>query len=72
MSKIEFLQECTCSWKFNKMLWVIQYQPMTRVIELYELHTQVRKNVRYHQLEKAFNERFKKNEEQQTSKTKSS
>jgi hypothetical protein len=65
MSKIEFLQECTCSYKFKKMLWLIEYHPMTKVMELYNLHQLVRKNVRYHQLEKAFNERFQKNEQKQ-------
>lgn len=34
-------------------------------MELYKLHQEVRKNVRYHQLEKAFNERFQKNEQKQ-------
>ena len=60
MTPSEFIGHCTCSWRYNKLLWTIETQPLERVNELYSIHQTLKKNYRYHELQKKFDERYER------------
>lgn len=54
----EFIGHCTCSWRFEKLKWMIETQSIHEVQQLYELHKQAKKNFKYQELEVEFQKRF--------------
>ena len=58
MTKQEFMGHCFCSWRFEKLKWMIETQPINEVQSLYELHKTLWKNIKYNELETEFQKRF--------------
>jgi hypothetical protein len=58
MTKKDFLGHCFCSWRFNKLLWMIETQSIADVKQLQEYHKQSPGNHRYSDLEVAFKKRL--------------
>lgn len=58
MSINEFMGHCFCSWRFEKLKWMIETQPLASVQELYDVHKRLKKNIKYQELEEHFQKRF--------------
>lgn len=58
MNRNEFMGHCFCSWRFEKLKWMIETQSLTEVQNLYELHKTLRKNSKYDELEVEFQKRL--------------
>ena len=57
MNKREFIGHMFCDTRYKQIKNKIKYAPMEYVMELYQLHLSLPKNVRYNDLQKLFNER---------------
>ena len=60
MNKREFIGHCQCDWRFNKLLWHIERNPLPEVELMYKIHQSMPNNHRYNELQKAFDERLTK------------
>lgn len=58
MTKNEFIGHCFCSWRFEKLKWMIQTMSIQEIQDLYNIHKTLRKNSKYEELEIEFQKRF--------------
>ena len=58
MTAREFLGHCQCTWRFNKLCWMIETKPIEEVLELQKINEKYIRNPRYQELKQKFNERL--------------
>jgi len=58
MTKNQFIGHCFCSWRFNKLLWMIETQPLNEVEHMYKIHQTMPNNSKFNELQDAFNKRL--------------
>ena len=54
----EFIGHCQCSWRFEKLKWMIETKPIDEINDLYRLHQSCKRNFKYDELEVEFQKRF--------------
>lgn len=60
MNKREFIGHMFCDSRYSEIKKKIKYAPIEWVLDLYNIHLDTPRNVRYTDLQKAFDERFNK------------
>jgi len=58
MTKREFAQHCQCSWRYRKLLWMIETFPIEEVKQMQEFNEELNKGPRYQDLKIAFEQRL--------------
>ena len=60
MSPREFMGHCICDSRYKNILKSIASDPIDKVNELYKTHQSLKKNFKYQELQKTFEERYER------------
>jgi len=63
MTKQQFIGHMFCDMRYKQLKDKIKYHSLDTVMELYTIHQSLTKSVRYNDLQKTFEERFKREHE---------
>jgi hypothetical protein len=58
MTKREFMGHLHCSWRYSKLVWMIETLPIEEVLELQKFNEQLIRSPRYQDLKLEFQKRL--------------